>query len=233
MRWIVLCDFDGTVATVDVTDSLLAAFAAPSWRDVEAQWEAGRISARECMSRQIRLLDTDLPTLDRHLAGIDIDPQFPAFVEDCTRAGVPLAVVSDGIDYAISRILRNHGLGHLPVYANRLVVDPGSRFALGFPYARAGCLQGTCKCACGSAEPVHYRRLVIGDGSSDFCGARGADLVFAKDRLLEFCRTSRLPHVPFSDFAEVRKRFAQVLAVTRRVPDAALISQAAEALAHA
>jgi 2-hydroxy-3-keto-5-methylthiopentenyl-1-phosphate phosphatase len=214
MSWTVLCDFDGTVATVDVTDSLLTAFAPPAWRTIEVEWEAGRISARECMARQIALLDADFPALDRHLREIDIDPQFSAFVTDCAAVGAALVVVSDGIDFAIRRILSIHGLAHVPVHANQLMVESTGRLALGFPHARAGCPQGTCKCASVAREGAWNRRLLIGDGASDFCGARSADLVLAKHRLLEFCRTNHLPHLPFTDFAEVRTRFAEILAAT-------------------
>src|SRR6185312_8913179 len=49
-QWTVLCDFDGTIAVDDVTDSLLLRFGRPGWEMLEAAWRDGRIDARACMS---------------------------------------------------------------------------------------------------------------------------------------------------------------------------------------
>ena len=53
MRVNVVCDFDGTIALEDVTDSLLDRFADPAWKHIEAQWLAGIFGSRECMARQV------------------------------------------------------------------------------------------------------------------------------------------------------------------------------------
>ena len=74
-----LVDFDGTIASVDTTDLLLERFAAPAWRDIEEDWKAGRIGSRECMVRQIDLVRASQPEMDEFVAGIEIDPEFPAF----------------------------------------------------------------------------------------------------------------------------------------------------------
>ena len=43
----------------------------------------------------------------------------------------------------------------------------------------------------------------VGDGVTDLCPARKADLVFARSRLLEECRAEGLPHVELRDFSDV------------------------------
>ena len=55
--WKILCDFDGTICAPDATDAILERLAAPQWRDIERDWRAGLIGSRECMSRQIALVD--------------------------------------------------------------------------------------------------------------------------------------------------------------------------------
>ena len=32
--WDIICDFDGTISLIDVTDSLLEKFATPEWEDI-------------------------------------------------------------------------------------------------------------------------------------------------------------------------------------------------------
>lgn len=204
MRHRIICDFDGTIALEDVTDTLLERFAEPEWRDVEAAWKAGEISSRECMLRQVHMLHAPIEALDECLDQVAIDPGFPAFVALARRHDVDLLVVSDGLDYAIRRILGRFGLGDLPIYANRLELIGQDRYRLSFPHASDGCAKGsgTCKCRIATATEVPHIRILIGDGASDFCAATSVHLAFAKDKLLVHCRENNLPHVAFADFAQ-------------------------------
>lgn len=202
-QWTILCDFDGTVSVEDITDSVLERFGRPGWQDIEQAWKRGEIGSRECMERQIALVDASREELDAHLDGMAIDRAFPAFAEAVRDAGVPMAIVSDGLDYAIRRILGNYGLTGLPIVANRLEAAGERGWTLDFPYAGANCRSGHCKCATsGSAHAARQRVLVIGDGASDFCVAGEADLVFAKHRLIEHCRSAGIPYVPITSFAD-------------------------------
>jgi 2-hydroxy-3-keto-5-methylthiopentenyl-1-phosphate phosphatase len=45
--------------------------------------------------------------------------------------------------------------------------------------------------------------VYIGDGYSDRAAAHVADLVFAKDRLAEYCGAEGIPYVPFVTFETI------------------------------
>lgn len=212
-HWTILCDFDGTISVEDITDTLLERFARPGWVDIEQAWKRGEIGSRECMERQVALLDASREELDAHLDGMRIDSAFPAFVAATRAAGVPLRVLSDGLDHSIRRILANHGLADLPIVANHLCATGPRSWRLEFPWRDAGCRSGNCKCA--SAATLHGQRqrvLMIGDGASDFCVAGEADLVFAKHRLIEHCRAAAIPHVPITGFADALALLPTLLA---------------------
>jgi 2,3-diketo-5-methylthio-1-phosphopentane phosphatase len=204
-QWNILCDFDGTIAVEDVTDSLLDRFAPPEWQVLEREWRAGRIGSAACMAGQVALLDASRPEIDEHLAGMRIDPAFPMFVEAVLAAGSTLRVVSDGLDYAIRAILSRYQLGDLHVLANRLVQDGPRKWKLETPFADPHCRIGSGHCKCTSAVREHNRHqrvLLIGDGASDFCAAGEADYVFAKHRLIEHCRHAAIPHTSIVGFAD-------------------------------
>ncbi|HJP97948.1 MAG TPA: MtnX-like HAD-IB family phosphatase [Rhodanobacteraceae bacterium] len=204
-RWNILCDFDGTIAIEDITDSLLERFAHPDWQVLERDWRAGRIGSAECMAGQVALLDASREQIDRHLAEMRIDPAFPMFVEAVHAAGCTLRVVSDGIDYAIRSILARYRLDDLPLLANRLVQAGPRSWRLETPFSDPQCRVGNGHCKCASAvreHKRHHRVLLIGDGASDFCAAGEADYVFAKHRLLEHCRHAGIAHVPIVGFAD-------------------------------
>jgi 2-hydroxy-3-keto-5-methylthiopentenyl-1-phosphate phosphatase len=203
-------DFDGTVSRADTTDLVLQHFADAAWLEVEAAWERGEIGSRECMVRQLDLVRVTPERLDELLAGVELDPYFPAFVGLCGSLGVPVSIVSDGLDRSVQAALRRYGLS-MPALANRLEWRGGACWRLSFPLARHDCrsLAGHCKCRSMGDKGL---RVLVGDGRSDFCAARSADMVFAKAKLLTHCREEGIAHAAFSDFAELSRLFIDWLA---------------------
>ena len=223
MRVNIVCDFDGTIALEDVTDSLLDRFADPSWKQIEVQWLAGQFGSRECMARQVSLIEATYGELDRYLDAVEIDPSFSPFVDECERRGnIDLTVVSDGIDYAVRRILGNHALSRLRVKANALIALTDNSYRLDFPHAAPDCgaQAGNCKCAIARslsrALPAYSPTILIGDGASDFCVAAHVDFVFAKDRLLAHCKANAIPHLAFDNFFDIERELTHVIGGLRR-----------------
>jgi 2-hydroxy-3-keto-5-methylthiopentenyl-1-phosphate phosphatase len=206
--WTILCDFDGTVAVDDTTDTLLERFARPGWELLENQWRAGKINSHDCMAGQVALLDMDRAQLDAHLAEREIDPAFGAFVNVVNADGMHVEILSDGLDYAIRTILGRYGLDWLPVTSNALEPVAAREWRLAFPNASATCrvASGTCKCVrAAHAQSLRMRTLLIGDGASDFCVAEAADFVFAKGKLIAHCREKNIAHAPIENFTDVLK----------------------------
>lgn len=211
--WNILCDFDGTISVEDVIDSLLDRYGRPGWEVLEQNWRAGRIGSRECMTGQVGLLEMSRDELDEHLGELWIDHAFPDFVAHTRAAGVPMRIVSDGLDYAIHKILGRYGLDDLPLAANHL--SPAAvpnHWQLTSPFQAAGCRSGTCKCACAEqARAGGARTLLIGDGASDFCAADRVDFVFAKHRLIEHCRAAGIPYVAITGFEDALELLPRLL----------------------
>lgn len=205
----IYCDFDGTITERDSFDYLLETLAPPLWEEIEAKWQRNEITARECMRLQTPLIAGPWPAVVRALDEVAIDPSFPAFIEWCKALGVKLNVVSDGLDRVIQHFLDREGLVVDSIWSNRLVEDAQGKFALEFPHVEDECLLGVCKCAVLKGGGQSVTRVVIGDGASDFCWAKGADLLFAKKKLLDFCREEQVNHVQFSDFDSVKRALSE------------------------
>jgi len=206
-NWAVACDFDGTISIGDATDAFLAAYASDQWRAVEDLWVRGKIGSRECLARQLGCVRASRADMNELADSIEIDPAFASFTEFCAAHGVPLAVISDGLEPIIARVLACHDLAHLPVFANNMQLSCGNRWRLAARHGRAGCQSGTCKCAVmeglRGAEPGR-RLLFVGDGRSDFCAARQAcDLVAAKSKLLCHMQSLVLPVIEYQSFADL------------------------------
>jgi HAD superfamily phosphoserine phosphatase-like hydrolase len=211
-RYRALLDFDGTVAPGDPTDRILERFAEREWLAIEAEWQSGRMTSRECMQRQAALLRATPRQLDAAIRAVEIDPGFAGFVGFCRRRGVDIAIVSDGFDRVVHAALRRACLP-IPFFANTLEWQGGDRWRLGLPHSRPGCSAANCKCA--HATWGDGRTIVIGDGRSDFCMAARARFVIAKGALAEFCRGRGLAYAPFSTFEDATERLAEWLGLER------------------
>ena len=217
-------DFDGTISLEDTTDLLLAQFAEPAWRTVEAAWERGTIGPRECMSRQVDLLRVEPVMLDLFANCLQIDPGFVPFVEALQESGIKVTIVSDGLDRVIAHALKGYGL-ELPVLANGLAATGGDRWRLDCPHASDNCRANSahCKCATFDRAPDSALRVLIGDGRSDFCAASISDMVFAKGKLADHCRTNGITHRAFGTFADLPVLFSDWLANVQTVQSAQLL----------
>jgi 2,3-diketo-5-methylthio-1-phosphopentane phosphatase len=215
----VFCDFDGTITRVDAVGRVLDRLAAPAWEVLEDDWRAGRITAAACMREQVALIGGDQAALDAVLDDIELDPGFPDFARWCARHDIPLAVVSDGVDYFIQRILARHGLADLPVVSNRLMGEAGA-WRLAQPHGREGCAAaaGVCKCAVtsgGLGVPAPSMLVYIGDGRSDFCVSGRADLLFAKGELATYAAGRGQAYYAFETFHDVTARLSAIVAARR------------------
>lgn len=214
---LILCDFDNTISTRDVTDTLLQRFGMDGYEEMENDWIAGKIGSRECMSGQIGLLNASFDELNDCLKQIHIDPFFPRFAKAVRQFNIDLHIVSDGLDYAIHAILQRYGLDSIPIYANRLVQTGERSWKLEFPYANPDCKKqsGHCKCNHTFRQSGYAKRIIyIGDGASDFCVSHHSDWVLAKSNLIDYCRKNRLKHSPIRDFSEAIRLLPTILPET-------------------
>ena len=224
MNWRVFIDFDGTIAVPDTTDLILGRFADPAWLEIESLWKAGLIGSRECMARQVGMIRATRAQLDAFIATVHVDPGFSAFLADCKARGLPVKIVSDGLDRVVKSVLERIGHGDLAVAANALTYLGEGRWELSSPFSDPGCssASGTCKCAV-AANMGQGFDLLIGDGRSDQCLSEEVDFVFAKDSLVRHCRDNAVPHVAFGGFADLHRPLAAlvnlpVTAFHRRAP---------------
>lgn len=205
----VACDFDGTITTRDATDAILEAFALPAFREWEHRWERGEITSRECMARQVELIRADRTTIAEFAADLPIDGGIVELDRQCTERGIPLMIVSDGLDLIIEAVLRRHGLSHIPAISNRLIWNGNGFPSLSFPSTSPDCWAGagTCKCVVASSGEFSLKETVyIGDGRSDRCISTVAQRVFAKGSLREWCHLQGVACEPFETLTDVADR---------------------------
>lgn len=209
----VFCDFDGTITTRDTVDVLLSELADPEWEAIEESWVRGEISARQCMARQIPLIRGGWSKVREILDALPVTEGIQDFVGWCRSRSIPFMVVSDGMDRVINYILQANGIKADAVFANHLIELANGEFQLQTFNSRprlAGCQSGVCKCRIVGQPAYQQIRVVIGDGRSDFCWSKEADLLYAKGKLIEFCRSQNIAHNTFDNFHEIKASLEMV-----------------------
>jgi 2,3-diketo-5-methylthio-1-phosphopentane phosphatase len=210
---VIFCDFDGTAAQHDIGYLLYKQFSGGRVEALIPDWKAGRLSTRECLRLEAEMVRGAPEEVLGFIDQFELDTTFVPFVDACRVAGVPLTILSEGMDLYISRLLSRSGLDHLTVHANIGHLENGG-LKIEFPYSTricAGC--GNCK----AARIKEYRAannskapvVFIGDGYSDACGARAADIVFAKKDLRQYCRDNKILYHDFSNFMDVIDRLKE------------------------
>ncbi len=196
-------DFDGTVATVDVCEKMVTAFAGDGWQEINELWERKELSTVECARQTLKLFRTNDPADFYNLLNdVTIDPGFGEFLTYCRERGYPVVILSDGYSFYIEHLLQREGI-ELPYYANTMVFHP--ELDIEAPYISENCdLCGVCKLELmQKLAPAAKKTVYIGDGYSDFCPACSADVVFGKTRLYEHCLREGKTVYHFTDFNDI------------------------------
>ncbi len=205
----VFFDFDNTITASDVLDDLLRRFSRDdAWQRLEKKWAQGKINAKDCLMGQINGLRISKQSMDDYLPTVALDPSFAQLLAVLNSRGFETAILSDNFDYLVRGILRCHGIRRLKVYANKIAFS-NDRLIPRFPYQNRLCPH--CAHCKGQTMLLHREpnsiAVFLGDGLSDICAARRADIVFAKDGLLDYLRSNDLPHIPFQKLSDVMGYF--------------------------
>ena len=203
-RYQVYIDFDNTITQGDVLDRLIEHFAVGDmWRSFEDEWSFGRIGAKACLDGQLRTMRGAWIQYERLLATVELDAGFAKLRDLLKSEGVQLTILSDNFDRFIAPVLQRTGHADLPVCANHVEFDQEQPLP-SFPYYNPEC-PGCAHCKKTHFVPRRDQRKVIyiGDGRSDICPSKHADIVFAKSSLLRYMQESSRPCHPFDNLAQV------------------------------
>ncbi len=209
----IFCDFDGTICPSDVGEQFFRTFAPDDAQRIVEEYFRGEINSSQLLRKECAAAGPVSPeAFDRFVGGFQIDQHFPPFVEFCESHGLGVVVLSDGLDRYVRHLLDAAGLERIPAFANHLVFTPSGGIDVEFPYADAECRD------CGNCKRNHMLTLsadedvlvYVGDGYSDRCPVRYADIIFARRRLIAFCQEQNITYQEFRHFGDVQGRLQEI-----------------------
>ena len=205
VRPAILTDFDDTAAVQNVAELLLHRFGDPTWTDVRQQFRDGQMDLKEYQEITFRNIRADRSAMQHYVRErANLRPFFGELYKYCREHGIPLAVVSQGLDFYISALLDRDGFGDVPVYAVDTSFDRGQIF-YHYNHAYPGTeFRGNSKAFIVEQfqKRGHYV-IFAGDGASDQEASVKADMVFAHRTLARFCDQQGIEYQPFEDFKAV------------------------------
>ncbi|MGM0453825.1 MAG: HAD-IB family phosphatase [Thermodesulfobacteriota bacterium] len=202
-RTYVFSDFDGTITAQESLEAVFQYFLPGQWEPVKARLLAGQTTLREGVRGLIEAIPARrYPEILEFVSEIPVRPGLAEFLDFLDEHDIPFVVVSGGI-----RGMVETGLGHLVDRVERIVavdVDTGG------PYlkVRSDYENGDELVAKRDvmAEFDAARRVVIGDGVTDFNMVKDADLVFARDSLAHYLDGMNVSYEKWGDFVDVKNR---------------------------
>lgn len=199
-----MCDFDGTITNSNLADFLYLRFASCGSKYSDL-WAEGKIGTKEEIEQSFKHISASKEEMETALEEIPIDPCFNNFLNFCHSNNYEVAIVSDGLEWAIRHVLRVNGvLEHLEIHTNQIFFS-GNGFIFKFPYYDPNTpLAGVNKLTVFNMyKKKGYEVILVGDGKTDMDAAVVADFVFARDELLSFCSERNIPASAYTDFCAI------------------------------
>ncbi|MEI4771235.1 2-hydroxy-3-keto-5-methylthiopentenyl-1-phosphate phosphatase [Psychrobacillus sp. FJAT-51614] len=207
-KLVIYCDFDGTITNQDNIISIMKKFAPPEYLPIKENILEQKQSIREGVAQMFALLPVSLKDqiVSYLLDQAEIREGFADFVSYTRKHDIPLYIVSGGIDFFVHPMLEKFG-PFSGVYCNEADFS-GERIQINFPHV---CDEFCTNEGCGCCKPSIIRKLqekdslsvVIGDSITDLEAAKLADIVIARDFLIEKCKELSIPYEPFENFRDV------------------------------
>ena len=210
----VISDFDDTIAIENVAELLFEELCSDQgWRELRQQSRDKLISLKDYQERAFRMTGASLEEIQAKVKEkVTLRPHFKGLWDYTQQAGIPLVIVSLGMDFYIEALLAREGLDSIPRFSASGEFS-NETISYSYPYTWDGsgasplevCSQwGTCKCSIVNGFIQEgYAVNYIGDGRSDMCPASMADHIFARSYLAELCQEKQLAYTPFETFMDV------------------------------
>lgn len=207
-KLVFVSDFDGTISKKDffryVVEKIISPEDMKPWQD----YKAGKISHVEALNGIFTKIRLPQEKFDAFIDTIEVEEYFMPTVELCRNKNIDVYVVSAGADYYISRILSKLNLlEHVTLITNPSKYTPENGLEL-FPVPRTHELYDqdlgiSKKNVVEKMKKEGYSVVFAGDGMPDIAAAESADIVFARDYLIDLCKQSNINYNSFDSYFEI------------------------------
>ena len=205
---IIQCDFDGTITRNNLSILLREKYARGDWQRIDSDYLQGRLTVEQSNKLQFVFIKEPKERLQEFVCHhIEVKPGFVEFARYCQDTGIPLVIVSSGLDFYIETVLAQIGMRDLELHCGQTSFGKDG-IIVSYADSEGNIInEGFKKKYLAWLKKRDNNIIYIGDGLSDLEAARNADYVFATDHLLRLLRTDSIACSAFSDFYDLLHRF--------------------------
>lgn len=213
MKTAIFSDFDGTISLKDVGYSLFHHFSNGKNDALLPDWKSGAMSTRDCLLAEAAMVNATPEEIYKFIDTIGIDQDFATLMTIAQKKSIPLKILSDGLDVYIKYLLEKANLSNLDFLANHAKLA-NNTIEITFDHTNKKCQRcGICKGEIitdfKDSQDEQYQIIFIGDGYSDICAAKEADILFAKKDLKEYCIKEDINFISYSNFNDILTELKQ------------------------
>ena len=201
---IIQCDFDGTITRNNLSVLLRQRFARGDWQQIESDYLDGNLTVEQSNRLQYVLIKEPKERLQEFVRQhVEVRPGFVGFARYCHETGIPLVIVSSGLDFYIETVLAQIGMQNLELHCGQTSFDKDG-IVVSYTDPEGNIInEGFKKRYLNWLKKRDNDITYIGDGLSGLEAARNADHVFATDHLLRLLSTDSVAYSAFSDFYDL------------------------------
>ncbi len=206
-KQIVFCDFDGTITATETFVGMVKQFNPQIATEILPQIYAQKISLKNGVRQLLESIPSYLyPQILTYVDQQETRPGFEELLDFLVQKSIPLVVISGGLKDMVERFLSRKGKDNLPlrtkvkdIYA--LEIDSTAEYLKVF-----SAYQGDTELVAKAQIMQQYsasKTLAIGDGITDLNMALQADVVFAREKLINYLQKENRLHFIWSDFFDI------------------------------
>lgn len=135
-----------------------------------------------------------------------IDSNTKVLFEFCKESNIDIHIVSKGLNYFISEIMKYNNIENFKYFSNKIVKSDGEKYKIIFDKASENCACSQGNCIRNYMLNVSSEDNIIlfaGTSGKYSCCAEISDLVFAKGELSAFCNKNKISHYNFSNLFDI------------------------------
>lgn len=203
----VFCDFDGTITTQDTFVSMLEKFAPEIAQKLLPAIFRREISLKDGIHQTLGTISSAYyPEIIEYMACQPIRAGLLEFIAFLNRLEVPFVVVSGGLTEMVNAVLVRQRLieGVTAIYAGE--VDTTGELLRAYSAIESE-VEFVAKAQAMAKYPAQSK-IAIGDSVTDINMSLAADLVFARDRLMQYLDAENKPYVQWDDFHDIQNYLA-------------------------
>ncbi|WP_013323771.1 HAD-IB family phosphatase [Gloeothece verrucosa] len=203
LKNIVFCDFDGTITAIETFVGMLKTFAPELCAQIMPQLYERKLTLREGVRKILESIPSSVyPDSLTYAQDKPIRAGLPELLDFLDHKKIPFVVISGGVKGMVETVLERHQLLERVLDIWAVEIDTSQEY-----FQIYSPVEGETELVAKVDVMAKYsaeKTIAIGDSVTDINMALKADLVFARDRLIDYMQSENKPYIPWNDFFDVR-----------------------------